>query len=174
MRQKEPTKGVLDTTLGGVAAGFALLFTGRTGCTARNRGDRGIACYSSSPGSTSVTDSLTDVACLAWSYRVANNSIKGAVARRGATHRPLALCSFCFFSFFFLFASFSSFSFRLFASLCLSSFSFFSFARISFSFSYFFFFPYFRGFLFLPSLPSPPLLHFPLFATVRRIHVDPS
>ena len=44
--------------------------------------------------STTVPDSLTDVARLALSLRVAQNSCKGPDARSGATHRSGALSSF--------------------------------------------------------------------------------
>ena len=135
---------------------------------------RHIACCCSSTGSTNVTDSLMDVARLAWSLHVAQNCCSGAIARRGETLRSVALCSFCFFSFFIRFAFFTSLSFCLFSSFCFSSFSFFLLIAFTYLFLPFSYFPYFLACLFLLFLASPPLLHFPLFTTVWRIHHDAS
>ena len=138
-RPKGRTAGVFVATLQVIAVDFALFFSEGTGCAARNRGDRRIACCCSTC-STNVIDFTVGVACFALSLRDAHNCCIGADARRGETRCSVALASFDFFSFFFFFAPFSCFSFFLFASLCFASFSFIYFARVSLSFASFFLF----------------------------------
>ena len=94
-RAKECTAGVFFATLEVIAIGFALFFTGGTGCDARNRGERGIACCSSTC-STNVIDFTVGVACFARSLRGAHNSRIGTHARHRETLCPVDLCSFDF------------------------------------------------------------------------------
>ena len=152
-RPSGSTKGVFVTTLGVVATGFALFFTGETGGTARNRYERRIACCCSSTCSINVTDSLIGVACFARSLRTANNSCMGAVARRGETGRSVALDSFGFYSFFsfsHLFLPFLSACLLRFAFLPLASFN--SLAFLFFFFLLFLFFTFSLVLFFLRSL----------------------